>query len=158
MWVQVNTTAKEESDKSTAHQIANIKKVAAAAAAIETTSNSGGGSGGGYRLGGLLGMMHGGLIQALANGGVVRNILSGGHLPGFGGGDRRLLYGEDGEVMLNKYAVQAGGLKAALAFNTGNWGVVISELMQRFKLNLLSNITPAIDTELIVNPGFLLCF
>jgi len=87
--------------------------------------------------GGLVGYMRGGLIQALATGGrVARNILAGGHLPGFGGGDRRLLYGEDGEVMINKQSVAAAGLRASLAFNAGNWGVVISELMQRFRLNL----------------------
>lgn len=82
--------------------------------------------------GGLIGAYKfGGLIQALAAGGSVRNILSGGHLPGFGGGDRRLLLGEDGEVMLNKYAVRAAGLKAALAFNAGRFDVVLDELRQR---------------------------
>lgn len=82
--------------------------------------------------GGLIGAYKfGGLIQALAAGGGVRNILSGGHLPGFGGGDRRLLLGEDGEVMLNKYAVRAAGLKAALAFNAGRFDVVLDELRQR---------------------------
>ncbi|MDD2467369.1 MAG: tape measure protein [Desulfobulbus sp.] len=80
---------------------------------------------GAYRNGGLL-------LQHLASGGGVRNILSGGQLPGFGGGDRRLLLGEDGEVMLNKYAVRAGGLKAALAFNSGRFDIVLQELSRRF--------------------------
>lgn len=91
-------------------------------------ANSIGGLIGGYKLGGM--------IQALANGGGVRNILGGGNLPGWGGGDRRLLLGEDGEVMLNKYAVRAGGIKAALAFNAGQFGVVISELMERTRSNI----------------------
>jgi CRISPR/Cas system CMR-associated protein Cmr5 small subunit len=85
----------------------------------------------GKQNGGLVGAYKlGGLIQALANGGAVRNILSGGFLPGFGGGDTVPLYGERGEVMLNKYAVRAAGLKAALAFNSGKWSVVIAELMK----------------------------
>lgn len=82
-----------------------------------------GGEVGGYR--------RGGMIQALAQGGPVRSVLSGGHLPGFGGGDRRLLLGEDGEVMINKASVRAAGLKAALAFNAGRWDVVMAELAKR---------------------------
>ena len=82
--------------------------------------------------GGIIGYMRGGLLQALAAGGsVLYNILSGGHLPGFGGGDTVPLLGERGEVMLNKYAVKAGGLRAALAFNSGNWDIVIEELLKR---------------------------
>jgi len=88
--------------------------------------------------GGLIGAYRsGGLIQALRAGGTVaRNILSGGFLPGFGGGDRRLLLGEDGEVMLNKDAVREGSLTAALAFNAKRWDIVIAELINRFKPNL----------------------
>jgi hypothetical protein len=82
--------------------------------------------------GGLIGYMRGGLIQALATGGrVVRNILAGGFLPGFGGGDTVPLLGERGEVMINKYAVRSAGLRAALAFNAGQWDVVIDELLKR---------------------------
>jgi len=84
-----------------------------------------------YAQGGLIGYRFGGMIQALASGGGVRNILSGGFLPGFGGGDRRLLLGEDGEVMLNKFAVKAAGLKAALAFNEGRFDIVLAELSKR---------------------------
>lgn len=82
----------------------------------------------GYRLGGL--------IQRLAAGGGVRNILGGGHLPGFGGGDRRLLLGEDGEVMLNKHVVRAAGLRAALAFNSGRFDVVLEELSRRTRARI----------------------
>ncbi|MGV0961858.1 MAG: tape measure protein [Limnohabitans sp.] len=87
--------------------------------------------------GGLIGYMRGGMIQALANGGsVLRNILSGGFLPGFGGGDTVPLMGERGEVMIRKESVKAAGIRASLAFNSGRWDVVVSELMQRFRLNL----------------------
>lgn len=90
---------------------------------------SGGGGGGGYKNGGLVGQ-----LQRLASGGSVRNVLSGAYLPGFGGGDRRLLYGEDGEVMINKFAVRGGGLKAALAFNAQKWDVVLAEMLKRVAL------------------------
>lgn len=94
----------------------------------------------GNQLGGLIGAYRNGgmiqAIQALATGGGVRNILAGGRLPGFGGGDRRLLLGEDGEVMLNKHAVKAGGLKAALAFNAGRFDIVLAELSKRMKANI----------------------
>lgn len=89
--------------------------------------------------GGLIGYMRGGLIQALAAGGsVVRNVLAGAFLPGFGGGDRRLLLGEDGEVMLNKFSVKEAGLRAALAFNSGDWDVVISELLKLTGMDIRS--------------------
>lgn len=83
--------------------------------------------------GGLIGgYMYGGAIQGLANGGsVMRNMLSGGFLPGFGGGDRRLILGEDGEVMLNKFAVRSGGLNTALAYNAGDFQTVIENLSER---------------------------
>ncbi len=81
--------------------------------------------------GGLIGH----IIQRLALGGGVRplNALAGLHLPGFGGGDRRLILGEDGEVMLNRHSVAAGGLRAALAFNAGRFDIVLSELSRRFQ-------------------------
>ena len=97
--------------------------------------------------GGPIGGYHfGGAIQALATGGGVRNILSGGRLPGFGGGDRRLLLGEDGEVMLNKHAVRAGGLKAALAFNAGRFDVVLAELSKRMGTNIGYRLGGLIDS------------
>jgi hypothetical protein len=42
---------------------------------------------------------------------------------------------EDGEVMIRKEAVRAGGLRAALAFNQGRFDVVIKELLARFNLD-----------------------
>ena len=74
-------------------------------------------------LGGIIGgYASGGAIQAMANGGnVVKSMLAGGHLPGFGGGDRRLILGEDGEVMLNKFAVAKASPQTALAFNRGDF-------------------------------------
>ncbi len=74
----------------------------------------------------------GGPIQALAAGGGVRNMLRGGHFPGFGGGDRRHVLAEDGEYMLNKYVVRAAGVRAAEAFNMGRWGLLMKELLARF--------------------------
>ncbi len=82
----------------------------------------------------------GGLIgtQWLAAGGRVRNLLAGGHLPGFGGGDRRHIMGEDGEYMLNKYSVRAAGVPAADAFNRGNWGRLMEILARRFGASVQS--------------------
>lgn len=97
--------------------------------------------------GGLIGAYkYGGAIQALATGGGVRNILGGGHLPGFGGGDRRLLLGEDGEVMINKSAVRAAGLRTALAFNAGRWDIVMAELSKKVKDRIGYNLGGLIGT------------
>lgn len=88
--------------------------------------------------GGLVGMQAGGLVapQRLRFGGAVsmRNGLNGLALSGYGGGDRRHILGEDGEVMLRKEAVKMGSLKAALAFNAGRFDVVIQELMKKIGL------------------------
>lgn len=64
----------------------------------------------------------------------MRNGLNGLALSGYGGGDRRHILGEDGEVMLRKEAVKMGSLKAALAFNAGRFDVVIQELMKKIGL------------------------
>jgi TP901 family phage tail tape measure protein len=82
---------------------------------------------------GVAGYRWGGIIQALAAGGGVRNILGGGHLPGWGGGDTEPLMGEPGEVMIRKESVRAAGLPAALAFNAGRFDVVMAELSKRLK-------------------------
>ena len=86
------------------------------------------------QFGGLIeGYANGGAIQAMANGGnVVKNMLAGGNLPGFGGGDRRLILGEDGEVMLNKFAVAKASTQTALAFNRGDFKTVVENLLTRF--------------------------
>ncbi|MFA7173811.1 MAG: hypothetical protein WC340_10420 [Kiritimatiellia bacterium] len=76
--------------------------------------------------GGLVG------VQRLAAGGGVRNMLGGGWLPGYGGGDRRRILGEDGEYMINKGAVKEAGTSAAHAFNTKNWGALMGILSTRF--------------------------
>jgi hypothetical protein len=98
--------------------------------------------------GGIVGlkMMIGGLVnsqklqpvQRLATGGGVgyRNALNGLQLPGYGGGDRRWILGEDGEVMIKKESVKLAGARAALAFNAGRWDIVVSELVNRFGLNV----------------------
>lgn len=83
-------------------------------------------------LGGLLREYQaGGLVQALATGGPV-DVRQGKYLPGYGGGDRRLLLGEDGEVMLNKKVVALAGVSTALAYNDGDFGTVVSNLITRF--------------------------
>lgn len=89
---------------------------------------------GGYfvkKLGGLVGsatrMAFGGLYKAA-------NAAAGYHFAGYGGGDRpsNMVMAEDGEVMLRKESVRKAGLRAALAFNSGNWAVLLEELMRRF--------------------------
>ncbi len=99
----------------------------------------------GRQNGGILGlkMMLGGLVrqqqvQKLASGGNVgfRNALNGLHLSGYGGGDRRWILGEDGEVMIKKESVKLAGARAALAFNAGRWDVVVAELVNRFGLDI----------------------
>ncbi len=77
----------------------------------------------------------GSAMQHLATGGTVwKNVLGGARLPGFGGGDRVPVMAEAGEVMINKMASKAAGYKAALAFNSQRWDVVIAELLKRFNL------------------------
>lgn len=71
-------------------------------------------------------------VQRLAAGGGVRNMLGGGAFPGFGGGDRRHVIGEDGEYMLNKHAVKESGVNAAHAYNTRNWSALMGILSSRF--------------------------
>ena len=88
-------------------------------------SRSTGGQIGGYNLGGA--------IQALATGGDVRNIIPGGWLPGFGGGDTVPLWGEAGEYMINKWASLKAGLPALKELNAGNIEAAIAELSKRLK-------------------------
>lgn len=57
-----------------------------------------------------------------------RNLLSGGHLPGFGGGDRRRAMLEDGETVINKDATSEAGIDTSLAFNAKDWPLVIKNL------------------------------
>jgi len=76
---------------------------------------------------GALRMATGGTVDA------VRNMLSGGHFPGFGGGDRRHVIAEDGEYMFDKFRVKDAGLDVVRAFHAGDYSYVISELMKRVK-------------------------
>lgn len=78
-----------------------------------------------------------GSAQYLATGGRValRNMLGGGSFPGYGGGDRRHVVAEDGEVMIRKESVKKAGLSAALAFNAGRFDLVVQELSKRFNLD-----------------------
>lgn len=81
------------------------------------------------------GKMHGGMIGAIAmaNGGAVavRNMLRGGHFPGFGGGDRRHVVAEDGEYMLDKFRVRDAGLDTVRAFHRGDYSYVVAALQER---------------------------
>lgn len=89
----------------------------------------------GYHLGGAIQALARGraAVQALATGGGVRDILAGGHLPGFGGGDTVPLWGEAGEYMINKWASLKAGLPALQHLNAGNIGAAIAELTRRLK-------------------------
>ncbi len=61
---------------------------------------------------------------------------TGGHLPGFGGGDKIHILGEAGEYMLNKESVRTLGLDAARAFNNRDIPALIASLtapVQRLK-------------------------
>lgn len=91
----------------------------------------------GYHLGGAIRALARGraAVQALATGGGVRNILAGGHLPGFGGGDTVPLWGEAGEYMINKWASLKAGLPALQHLNAGDIGAAIAELTKRLKTN-----------------------
>lgn len=82
------------------------------------------------------GRTSGGMIGALAMAGggavlSVRNMLRGGHFPGFGGGDRRHVVAEDGEYMLDKYRVQDAGLQTVRDFHYGNYGAVVEALLNK---------------------------
>lgn len=96
--------------------------------------------------GGPIGMNNGGLVAALrmASGGAVtafRNMLSGGHFPGFGGGDRRHVIAEDGEYMLDKWRVRHAGLNTIRALHAGRYDIVIAELSKRVRQGALSAIS-----------------
>lgn len=69
----------------------------------------------------------------MAAGGAVafRNMLRGGFFPGFGGGDRRHVIGEDGEYMFDKYRVRDAGLDVVREFHRGNYGYVVAALRKR---------------------------
>jgi TP901 family phage tail tape measure protein len=87
-----------------------LKKAAleAASARAKAEGRSSGGLIGGYMLGGLLKM---------ALGGGVKDGRSGMQIPGYGGGDRRLILGEDGEVMIRKEQVRKFGAPFFLWLN-----------------------------------------
>lgn len=104
------------------------------------------------------GFRHGGRINAqrLASGGRVTayNGLSGLVLRGFGGGDRRHVLAEDGEVMIRKEAVRQAGLTAALAFNAGRWDVVLEELTRRIPSPIRRQSGGVISSGLGSSPQF----
>ncbi len=79
--------------------------------------------------GGMIGMATGGYLA-------MRNMLRGGHFPGFGGGDRRHVVAEDGEYMFDKHRVRHAGLDVVRAFHAGRYDLVVAGLAQKFKLNL----------------------
>lgn len=89
--------------------------------------------------GGAVGMHLGGMVRTAirkmaAGGSLVRSAMNGMYFPGYGGGDRpkNLVMAEDGEVMIRKEMVKRAGLRAALAFNSGRFDILLSELMARF--------------------------
>lgn len=100
----------------------------------------------GRMLGGLIGS-----VTAMSSGGHYhpRNASRGFHFPGYGGGDqpRNLVMAENGEVMLRKEAVRAGGLNTALAFNRNDFPTVTRNLLRMpdVSKNIFGNLSlPAI--------------
>lgn len=83
----------------------------------------------------------GGLVHsalAMSGGGAValRNMLRGGHFPGFGGGDRRHVIAEDGEYMLDKFSVRAAGIRAVMAMHRQRWDIVLDEMKKKLGLRM----------------------
>lgn len=113
----------------------------------------------GRMLGGLIGS-----VTAMSGGGHYqpRNASRGIHFPGYGGGDqpRNLVMAENGEVMLRKEAVRAGGLDTALAFNRRNFPVVARNLLKMpgVAKNIFGNISlpaiPHLPAEVAAPQGF----
>ena len=95
----------------------------------EVDKKSSGGQIGGYMNGGMIGMAGGGYLA-------MRNMLRGGHFPGFGGGDRRHVVAEDGEYMFDKFRVRHVGIDIVRAFHRGRYADVVAGLMDRFNLNI----------------------
>ena len=96
------------------------------------------------------GRQQGGMIGALrmAGGGTVdafRNMLAGGHFPGFGGGDRRHVVAEDGEYMLDKFRVRDAGLPVVQAFHAGRYDIVVAELMKKMQGTISRQVGGIID-------------
>ena len=83
-------------------------------------------------------------VQAKSTGGAIKRRLggpigwmraqAGRFFPGYGGGDRIPILGEAGEYMLNKESVREGGLDAAHAFNTKNWGALVGIISEKLRL------------------------
>lgn len=69
------------------------------------------------RLGGTGAAVAVGATGKFRAGGLVRRLASGGQLPGYGGGDRRLVMAEDGEFVLRKEAVRRYGVDFVSALN-----------------------------------------
>jgi TP901 family phage tail tape measure protein len=69
-------------------------------------------------------------VQAQSEGGPIQPIKAktGRYLPGYGGGDRRHILGEDGEFMMRKEAVRDLGLDAAYAFNNRDIPALLASL------------------------------
>lgn len=76
----------------------------------------------------------GGAVGALkmAAGGGVRDATQGFKFQGYGGGDKVHVIAEAGEHMIKKESVRAAGPGTAEAFNAGDFGTVIKNLMRRF--------------------------
>ena len=127
VWTNVYEEAKTASGRAKDKALADISQIKKAAGNIHF--GTGGQRAEGRQAGGVIGLK-------MAYGGAVflRNMLSGGYFPGFGGGDRRHVIAEDGEVMIRKEAVKLAGLRAALAFNSGRFDIVVRELTSRFDI------------------------
>lgn len=127
VWTNVWDEASKAADESMNRMLEKIAKVKAAAASVKMPSSS---SSNAYQSGGM--------IQRLKDGGMaVWNKMNaikastGRFFSGFGGGDKIPILGEAGEYMINKYKVREAGPDTAAAFNAGNWGKVIQNLLPK---------------------------
>lgn len=78
----------------------------------------------------------GGTAMRFASGGSPLNLYSGRKLPGFGGGDKIDASLEAGEMVINKYATAAMGMRGSYAWNNQQWDIVLEELLKRTRVSL----------------------
>lgn len=129
VWTNTWDQASKDADAALNKMLTKIDKVKSAAASIKISSGSS-----------FTGLQSGGMIQRLREGGMaVWNKMNaikastGRFFSGFGGGDKIPILGEAGEYMINKYKVREAGPDTAAAFNAGNWGKVIQNLLPKLR-------------------------
>lgn len=128
-WSNTWSEASVAADDALNHMLVKINEVKKSASEIKFGSSPN------YS---VQGEQNGGMIQRLKDGGMaVWNKMNaikastGRFFSGFGGGDKIPILGEAGEYMINKYKVREAGPDTAAAFNAGNWGKVIQNLLPK---------------------------